>query len=179
MYWFWIFMLYSFVGYVIEKLFAVARNADHRVRKCFLLLPLCPVYGLSLIAVLHLPTELRDTPLRLIFYGGLTATVVEYAVHLFYDKVLGVMFWDYSSTKMDLNRRVCVPFSVAWGLLVWIALRYVQPWFDALIRQISPTVTFAAVLLLVADSFYSVRLLYLRHDIDLLGIRNLVRDLQT
>ena len=49
--------------------------------------------------------------LRLAFYGGLTATAVEYAVHFFYDKLLGVMFWDYSGTHMDLNRRVCVPFA--------------------------------------------------------------------
>lgn len=178
MYWFWIFMLYSFIGFVIEKLFAIARNAEHRVRKCFLLLPLCPVYGLSLIAVLHLPVELRNTSLRLIVYGGLTATAVEYAAHLFYDKVLGVMFWDYSDTKMDLNRRVCVPFSVVWGLLIWVALRYIQPWIDAMIAEISPTATLAAVLLLIADSFFSMRLLYLRRDIDLLGIGNLVRDLQ-
>lgn len=178
MYWFWIFMWYSFIGFIIEKLFAAACNARHRVRKCFLLLPLCPVYGLSLIAVMHLPTELRDTPLRMMLYGGLTATAVEYAVHLFYDKALGVMFWDYSNTKMDLNRRVCVPFSIVWGVLVWVALRYVQPWIDAMIAQTSPLATLMAVLLLITDSFYSVRLLYLRRDIDLLGIGNLLRDLQ-
>lgn len=178
MYWFWIFMLYSFFGFVIEKLFAIARNAEHRVRKCFLLMPLCPVYGLSLAVVLHLPAELRNTSLHLIVYGGLTATVVEYAVHLFYDKVLGVMFWDYSDTKMNLNRRVSVPFSVVWGLLIWVALRYIQPWIDAIIAGISPTVTRITVLFLIADSFFSIRLLYLRRDIDLLGIGNLVRDLQ-
>ncbi len=178
MYWFWIFMWYSFIGFIIEKLFAAACDAEHRVRKCFLLLPLCPVYGLSLIAVMHLPAELRDTPLRMMLYGGLTATAVEYAVHFFYEKALGVMFWDYSNTKMDLNRRVCVPFSIVWGVLVWVALRYVQPWIDAMIAQTSPFATLMAVLLLITDSFYSARLLYLRRDIDLLGIGNLLRDLQ-
>ena len=88
------------------------------------------------------------------------------------------MFWDYSSTKMDLNRRVCVPFSIVWGVLVWVALRYVQPWIDAMIAQTSPFATLMAVLLLITDSFYSARLLYLRRDIDLLGIGNLLRDLQ-
>ena len=179
MYWFWIFMLYSFVGFIIEKLFATARNAEHRVRKCFLLLPLCPVYGFSLIAVLHLPEALRDTPWHIILYGGLTATAVEYAVHFLYDKLLGVMFWDYSDTKMDLNRRVCVPFSIVWGLLMWIALRYIQPWFDAVAGRISPAAAMIAVLLLISDSFFSIRLLYLRRDIDLLGLGNFLRDLQT
>ena len=51
-YWFWLFLLYSFGGYVLEKLYAAARRSPHQVRKCFLLLPLCPVYGLAMLAVL-------------------------------------------------------------------------------------------------------------------------------
>ena len=47
-----------------------------------------------------------------------------------------------------------------------------------MIAQTSPLATLMAVLLLITDSFYSVRLLYLRRDIDLLGIGNLLRDLQ-
>ena len=111
MYWLWLFCLYSFLGYLLEKIFAAVTGARHQVRKCFLLLPLCPVYGLAMLAVLHLPADLTRGFLRLAFYGGLTATAVEYAVHFLYDKLLGVMFWDYSGTHMDLNSRVCVPES--------------------------------------------------------------------
>ena len=107
MYWLWLFCLYSFLGYLLEKIFAAVTGARHQVRKCFLLL----TRGF----------------LRLAFYGGLTATAVEYAVHFLYDKLLGVMFWDYSGTHMDLNRRVCVPFAVIWGPLTAFALRQVQP----------------------------------------------------
>ena len=57
-YWFWLFLLYSFGGYVLEKLYAAARRSPHQVRKCFLLLPLCPVYGLAMLAVLHLPPDM-------------------------------------------------------------------------------------------------------------------------
>ena len=114
MYWLWLFCLYSFLGYLLEKIFAAVTGSRHQVRKCFLLLPLCPVYGLAMLAVLHLPADLIRGFLRLAFYGGLTATAVEYAVHFLYDKLLGVMFWDYSGTHMDLNRRVCVPFAVVW-----------------------------------------------------------------
>ena len=73
-YTFWLFLLYSFGGYLLEKLYAWARRSSHRVRKCFLLLPLCPVYGLALLAVLALPPSLRSGwPLYL--WGGLTATL--------------------------------------------------------------------------------------------------------
>ena len=123
----WLFWTYSFLGYLLEKGYAAATASPRQTRKCFLLLPLCPVYGLAMLAVLHLPADLTRGFFRLAFYGGLTATAVEYAVHFLYDKLLGVMFWDYSGTHMDLNRRVCVPFAVVWGPLTAFALRQVQP----------------------------------------------------
>lgn len=58
MYWLWLFCLYSFLGYLLEKIFAAVTGSRHQVRKCFLLLPLCPVYGLAMLAVLHLPADL-------------------------------------------------------------------------------------------------------------------------
>ena len=51
MYYFWLVLFYSFAGYLLEKLFAYVTRAQHRVRKCCLLLPLCPVYGLAMLAV--------------------------------------------------------------------------------------------------------------------------------
>ena len=175
MYWLWLFCLYSFLGYLLEKIFAAVTGARHQVRKCFLLLPLCPVYGLAMLAVLHLPADLTRGFLRLAFYGGLTATAVEYAVHFLYDKLLGVMFWDYSSTKMDLNRRVCLPFALIWGPLAAVTVRYIHPLLRPWLTAVPPWLTLAAWLLLTADSFFTVRLLLQYHDIDLLGWKNLLR----
>ena len=42
---FWYFLGYGFLGYLLEKLFAALTHAEHRVRKGFLLAPVCPVYG--------------------------------------------------------------------------------------------------------------------------------------
>ena len=55
----WLFWTYSFLGYLLEKAFAWLTRSPQQVRKCFLLLPLCPVYGLGVLAVLALPPELR------------------------------------------------------------------------------------------------------------------------
>ena len=176
--WFWLWICYSFGGYLLEKGFARATHSSHRVRKCFLLLPLCPVYGLAMLAVLHLPPEVKSSFFSLALYGGLAATAVEYVTHFLYEHLLGVMFWDYSPTKMDRNRRICLPFSMAWGLLTALSVRYVQPWLLVLVRRMAPGVSFAALLILVVDSFFSIRLLWESHNIDLLGWPNLLRELQ-
>ena len=114
---FWYFLGYGFLGYLLEKLFAALTHAEHRVRKGFLLAPVCPVYGLAMCAVLALGAD-RIGPLwELALLCSITATTAEYAVHLFCDAVLGVRFWDYSATKTDVNGRICLPFSLAWGVL--------------------------------------------------------------
>ena len=176
MQWFWFFFFYSLGGYGLEKSYAFITRPRHRVRKCFLLLPLCPVYGLAMTAVLRLAGG-EESFWRLALYGGILCTAVEYAVHFLYEKCLGVLFWDYSGTHLDLNRRICFPFSVAWGVLSALAVRYVQPKLEPVAAAIAPEVTLAALLLLTADSFFAVRLLRRSHNIDLLGLKNLWREL--
>lgn len=83
-------------------------------------------------AVLALGAD-RIGPLwELALLCSITATTTEYAVHLFCDAVLGVRFWVYSATKTDVNGRICLPFSLAWGVLGALAVRFVQPALAAL-----------------------------------------------
>ena len=85
--WLWIFWIYSFLGYGLEKLFAAVTHAPNQGRKCFLLLPLCPVYGLGMLAVLALPAR----GWWLVLWGGLAATAVEYAYHWACETFLGLL----------------------------------------------------------------------------------------
>ena len=52
---FWYFWIYSFLGYLLEKVFAKVTQSPQQGRKGFLAMPLCPVYGLGMLAVLALP----------------------------------------------------------------------------------------------------------------------------
>lgn len=55
--WFVYFLFYSLGGYGLEKLHARLTHSPRQVRKCFLLLPLCPVYGLAMTALAALAPE--------------------------------------------------------------------------------------------------------------------------
>ena len=175
----WSFLTYGFLGYLLEEVYALVTRSRHTVRKGYLLLPVCPVYGLAMLAVLHLPPDMTGTFWRLALYGGLTATAVEYVVHLLYERLLGGLFWDYSATKMDLNRRVCVPFALVWGPLAALTVRYVHAWVSALAARIPPVISLAVLLVFVADCFLSARVLRRGGDIDLLSLRRLASALCT
>ncbi|MBU5626301.1 putative ABC transporter permease [Oscillibacter sp. MSJ-2] len=170
---FWYFLIYSLLGYGLEKVFAKATHAKKQNRKGFLLLPLCPVYGLGMAAVLSLPEELIRSPYHLFFWGTLTATAVEYAVHWFYDTVFGVCFWDYSGTFGTIRGRVCVPFSLIWGVLTTVAVVFLQPFIQIVAFRIPDWATYGALLLLTADLVFSARLLSLYHDTEMLNVHRL------
>ena len=108
--WFVYFLFYSLGGYGLEKLHARFSHSPRQVRKCFLLLPLCPVYGLAMTALLALaPENLGFVPLMIL--GGTVCTGVEFLVHLFYDKFLGVQFWDYRLMRGHVQGRICPQFA--------------------------------------------------------------------
>ena len=150
--WLWTFWTYSFLGYLLERGYAIATHADRQARKCFLLLPMCPVYGLGALAVLALPESLSGSFWSLALWGGLAATAVEYAVHVLYDRLLGVRFWDYSQVRWNLRGRVCLPFSLAWSLLVAAGLPVIQAAIAPALAAVPPSATYAALLAFAADA---------------------------
>ena len=108
-------MFYSFLGFLFEVAFARLTRNPKRDRKCRLLLPLCPVYGLGACGLLLLPEGVRERPVLLFVCAAALCTAVEYAVGLFYEKALGVPFWDYRALPLNLGGKVCLPFSLLWG----------------------------------------------------------------
>ena len=134
--WLWLFYFYSFLGYLLERMFAKITASPRQVRKGFLLLPLCPAYGLAMVADLAAADLYALSGLALFWRGMGIATVVEYLTHLFYDRVLGVSFWDYTGVPGCLGRgRICLPFSLVWGVLSAGAAVLFQPLLAPLARR--------------------------------------------
>ena len=154
---FWLWLVYSFFGFLLEKVFAFVTRSDNQDRKCFLFLPLCPVYGFGVLAILSLPQAVLQHPAALFLYGALVSTAVEYGVDLAYDRLLHVRFWNYEGMPGNLRGRVCLLFSFFWGFLSLPLVNLVHPRIADL-----PQPTFllpVAFCLLAADGLVSAVLL--------------------
>jgi uncharacterized membrane protein len=155
----WYFFLYSFLGLCMERVFArLVRHSD-APRRCRLLLPLCPVYGVGALAIVSLPEAVVQVPGRLFLAGAVCASLAEYAASLFYQMAWGVSFWDYSAHRGNVDGRICLPFSIAWGLLCIPLVRFLHPLLLALPFAPPPFVTLLAALALTADAAISSVLL--------------------
>ena len=156
---FWIFMMYSFIGFVLEVLFARATGNPKRDRKCLLFLPLCPVYGLGVLLILALPEPVQAHPLALFLLGGLAASAVEFLMAHFYQRVAGVRFWDYRHLRFQVGGQVSLLFTGIWGFLSLLLVYLVQPQVAPLIGAIPPPLALPAAVLFLLDSTLTVLVL--------------------
>ncbi len=139
---FWSFLWYSFLGFLLEVIYAALTGGEPH-RKCLRVLPLCPVYGFGACTILAAGSEITS-PVLLFILGAAVATAWEYVMACFYEEVLGVAFWDYSELPWNLQGRVCLPFSLAWGLLTLPLVRVFHP----LVQQLdfSPPLALTALM---------------------------------
>lgn len=84
---------------------------------------------------------------------------VEYITAVFYEKVLGVSFWDYRELRWNLHGRVCLSFALAWSALLPAAVYWVHPAVTGWVEAVPAPVTVAAVLAVGMDLLISALLL--------------------
>ena len=155
----WYPLCYSFLGFCGEVLFARVTGAGKRDRKCHLLLPVCPVYGLGAAAILALPPPVTGHLLPLFAASALLASAAEYALSLFYEKAWGVSFWSYAGMPGNLHGRICPAFSLLWGALGVALVRLVHPLVAGLVERLPPLLDLPALLLFWADFLLTTLLL--------------------
>ena len=153
------FFVYSFAGFLLETLFALFVQGEFVMRKCFLLSPLCPVYGLGAIVIISFAGPFRQHPAAVFLIGLLAASVVEYFTDIFYREILGVTFWDYTDMPMNINGRVCLVFSLIWGVLSLVLVRFLHPAVERAVKSAPRALLIACLVFFCLDAVISVVLL--------------------
>lgn len=152
--WIWYLLVYSFLGYLLEVAYAKIVHGRGSGRKCLLLLPLCPVYGVGAVAIVALSGP-NPQPLWLMGVGFGAATVVELLFGLYYKYVLGVAFWNYSQIRWNVGGLVCLPFSLAWSGLALALVYTVHPIVKICVSALPTAFTVPAWIVLGADCLIS------------------------
>ena len=77
-----------------------------------------------------------ETAFGAVTKGFVAGSVIEYLVSLIGELIFHVIWWDYSDMPLNINGRVCVYFSIFWGLLGIYLVSYINPKIDKLINFI-------------------------------------------
>lgn len=130
------FILYSVIGYVIETVFGIITKGTWESRQSFLYGPFCGIYGVGAVIMILSLQYFNQNNNRLFIGGFIVGSIVEYIISWYGDVFLHVKWWDYSDMPLNINGRICVFYSLFWGLLAIYLISYVNPRIDRLIDWI-------------------------------------------
>ena len=142
---FLLFLLIALIGWTFETVSCYIQFGYH-LERGFLNLPLCPIYGFLLLGMYFLlgtPVEggliLRrcsNKAARTVLYyflAGIFACSAELATGLFFEKVYGVVLWDYTWHRFDFMKYISLEMGLVWGLLASVIMGLVFPLLKKLI----------------------------------------------
>lgn len=165
------FFIYSFCGWLMETVLCSVRERRF-INRGFLNGPICPIYGCGILLILIFLLPVRDgisrieVALPVIFLAGaVLASAVEYFTSWIMEKLFHARWWDYSDHSFNVNGRICLSISAAWGLLASAFVYLIQPYFERLVALLyrpspflPPIISLILLAILAADTIVSTRI---------------------
>lgn len=134
---FWVFFIGCFAGVVIETIFCIVTRGHYESRVGLIWGPFNLVYGFGALVLSACLYNYRNRSRVYSFIGGfISGSVVEYLCSFFQEMMFGSTSWDYSRMPFNLNGRICLLYSIFWGILGILWIKDIYPFMSELILKI-------------------------------------------
>ena len=120
------FFLFAFIGWLMETLYAIF-TLGHFVKRGFLYGPICPIYGCGALMLILFLGKYRHKDLKLFIYAAVVFSAFEYLVSYCLDALFAMHWWDYTDEFFNLNGRISIFYSVAWGIIAILFINHIYP----------------------------------------------------
>lgn len=150
------FLLYSFLGFVMES--TLYKNT--KLKKSGVLNgPVTLVYGVGGIALIlidkYIISKIHTSKIIKIiisfFIYAVLLTLVELVCGHLCNIIFDVDMWNYTSKKYNIGKYICLEFIPIWGLLGVLITYVLKPFFDKVIKLIPKEATYLLTFILVLD----------------------------
>ncbi len=89
------FIIYSFIGFLLETIFGLMSKGVIESRQSFLFGPFCVIYGIgAILMIVYLSNE--KNLLKLFLASCIIGIITEYSMSYFCEKIFHFKWWDYS-----------------------------------------------------------------------------------
>lgn len=143
----WFIMIYSFLGWCLEILFAAIGKRKF-LNRGLLNGPCCPLYGCIMVFVLIFFNGLKNNWFFLFIACTATVGIMEFVAGAVMEKIFKRKWWDYSGYKYNIGGYVSVLFTLLWGAGAVIAVKFLHPLFVSFINWIPSLIGHIALIVL-------------------------------
>ena len=126
-YFFSLFVIYSFFGWLTEVFLAFFKEKKF-INRGFLIGPIVPIWGFGAILI-SLILSKNDSYISLFFSSFVLASVLEYFVNYLMELIFKARWWDYSNLPFNLNGRICFGSSMFFGFGGLLIINFFNPFF--------------------------------------------------
>lgn len=148
-YYFLLFLIYSFIGWLIEVIGKLIEKHKF-INRGFLVGPICPIYGHGCILMILTLSRYKDNPLTLFIYAIFICSLLEYFTSYFMEKIFKARWWDYSTKRFNLNGRICAETMIPFGILGTLVICVINPIFEYLLNLFNfETIKITAIVLFI------------------------------
>lgn len=169
---FWVFVLGSFYGDIVETVFVRLNAGEWMSRSSLVIGQFSLVWGIGcflLTLFLHRMIGWEDR--YIMIAGTVLGGAFEYACSVFTEKMFGAVFWDYSHMRFNLNGRINLLYCLFWGIMAVVWLKIIYPWMSEGIEKLpvlfGKILTWALFCFLLFDISISCAALVRMHQRDL------------
>lgn len=150
------FAIYTFLGFILESIYISI--LDKKIYFSGLLKgPFIPIYGFGALLILKTSTYYQNN-FDTFFYSLVCCTTLEYLTHYFLSKDSNIKIWDYSKLPHNYSSRICMFYSLMWGILGIVLINYVDPFINNILIHFNYELTNIIALfyvLLILYQFYN------------------------
>lgn len=148
-YYFLLFLIYSFIGWLIEVIGKLIEKHKF-INRGFLIGPICPIYGHGCLLMILTLSRYKDNPLVLFVNAIFICSLLEYFTSYFMEKIFKARWWDYSTKRFNLNGRICAETMIPFGILGTLVICVINPIFEYLLNLFNfETIKITAVVLFI------------------------------
>lgn len=123
---FYLFVFYSFLGWVIETIFT-STIQKRFVNTGFLDGPFSPIYGFGALIIILFVLPLKTNLFLFFILSIIVSSILEYSTSLIFEKFFNIKWWDYSKELFNINGRISLKHSFFWGILSVFTITFIHP----------------------------------------------------
>ena len=154
---FWVFFIGCFAGVVLATIYCLIQRGHYESRVGLIYGPFNLVYGIGALCLSGALYQFRNRGRVFSFVGGfVVGSVVEYACSWFQEVCFGSTSWDYSNMPYNLNGRICLLYSIFWGILGIFWIKDIYPrmakWILKIPNKVGKPLTWVLLVFMVFNS---------------------------
>lgn len=120
------FFIFAILGWCMETIYSFV-VLGHFTNRGFLYGPICPIYGYGALILIIFLGKYKNNSLKLFTYSAIIFSVFEYLASYVLEVLFHSFWWDYTNDFFNLNGRISIFYSFAWGIIAILFVGHLYP----------------------------------------------------